>query len=95
MSARVPEPCDGVVGEHTGPVRFYRTGWKCPAHSPWAEAGLPEPLPGPGLPEGLPLSPLSASRVADERAVASGKRRSSPATYRAAQAAVHHRKDTT
>lgn len=34
MSARVPEPCDGVGGEHSGPVRFYRTGWQCQAHAP-------------------------------------------------------------
>jgi hypothetical protein len=33
-------------------------------------------------------SPLNDSRVHDARAVASGKRRSSPQTYRAAQAAV-------
>lgn len=90
MSARDPEPCDGVNGEHTGTVRFYRTGWKCPAHSPWAEAGLPEPLPGPGLPHGARIpAPMSASALIDDRAIASGKRRSSPEAYRAAQAAVH------
>lgn len=38
MSARVPEPCDGIRGDHDGPVRFFRTGWKCRAHSPEAEA---------------------------------------------------------
>lgn len=43
MSARATEPCDGLTGAHAGPVRFYRTGWKCNAHSPWAEAGQPEP----------------------------------------------------
>jgi hypothetical protein len=32
--------------------------------------------------------------VLDERAIASGKRRSSAADYRAAQAATNHRKDT-
>jgi hypothetical protein len=91
MSARDPEPCDGLTGEHTGPERFYRTGWKCPAHSPWAEAGLPEPRPGYGRPPtSLPPSPLAASAVFDDRAIASGKRRSSPEAYRAAQAAVHH-----
>jgi hypothetical protein len=90
MSARIPEPCDGLTGEHNGPVRFYRTGWKCPAHSPWAEAGLPEPLPGPGLPHGPRIpAPMSASALIDDRAIASGKRRSSPEAYRAAQAAVH------
>jgi hypothetical protein len=91
MSARIPEPCDGLTGEHNGPVRFYRTGWKCNTHSPWAEAGLAEPKPGYGQPpSSLPPSPLAASAVFDDRAVASGKRRSSPEAYRAAQAAVHH-----
>jgi hypothetical protein len=94
MSAREPQSCDTPNGEHSGRSRLYPCGWRCSAHAPWAEAGLPEPLPGPGLPEGLPLSPISASRITDERAIASGKRRSSPATYRAAQAAVNHRKDT-
>jgi hypothetical protein len=36
-------------------------------------------------------SPISDSRVHDARAIASGKRRSSPEAYRAAQAAVGHR----
>ncbi|UUU21684.1 hypothetical protein [Streptomyces sp. DSM 40750] len=93
MSARDPEPCDGLTGDHTGPVRFYRTGWKCNTHSPWAEAGLDEPQPGYGHPSALPLSPLAASSVFDEKAIASGRRRSSPHTYRAAQAAVNHRKE--
>jgi DNA-binding NarL/FixJ family response regulator len=39
----VPEPCDGVNGEHAGPVRFYRTGWKCSAHAPLpGHLGLPD-----------------------------------------------------
>lgn len=56
----------------------------------------PEPPPGPGWPAGAwtTPSPISTSRVHDARAVASGKRRSSPHTYRAAQAAVTTRKDT-
>lgn len=91
MSARDPEPCDGLVGQHTGPVRFYLTGWKCPAHTPSALAGRPEPSPGPGLPHGPRIpAPMSASALIDDRAIASGKRRSSPEAYRAAQAAVHH-----
>jgi hypothetical protein len=96
MSARTPEPCEGMSGEHTGPVRFYLTGWRCNTHSPWAEAGLDEPVPGPGMPAGAwtTPSPLSDSRVHDARAIASGKRRSSPNAYRAAQAAVHQQKDT-
>jgi len=77
---------------HDGPVRFYLTGWKCKTHSPWALAGRPEPQPGPGLPSGAwtTPSPISDSRVADARAIASGKRRSNPQAYRAAQAAVRH-----
>jgi hypothetical protein len=90
VSSRIPEPCDSTRGKHDGQLRFYTTGWKCSAHAPWALAGLPEPQPGPGLPADLPLSPLSTSHVHDARAIASGKRRSNPAAYRAAQAAVHH-----
>ena len=74
----------------TDGVRPYLTGPCCPAHTPNALKGLPEAPAGPGMPATAwtTLSPLSASRVADERAIASGKRRSSPAAYRAAQAAV-------
>jgi hypothetical protein len=90
MSSRVPQPCEIPAAEHTGPVRFYITGWRCNGHSPWAEKGQPEPQPGPGLPVGAwtTPSPLSDSRVHDARAVASGKRRSNPNAYRAARAAV-------
>ncbi|MFE5628444.1 hypothetical protein [Streptomyces sp. NPDC056543] len=76
--------------EHTGRVRLYPCGWRCSDHSPWAQAGLPEPQPGPGLPAAAwtTPSPLNDSRVHDARAVASGKRRADAAAYRAAQAAV-------
>ncbi|MGW0821788.1 hypothetical protein [Streptomyces sp. NPDC002845] len=76
-------------------VRRYLTGPRCPLHTPSALAGKPEPPPGPGLPAGAwtTPSPLNDSRVHDARAVASGKRRSTPHVYRAAQAAVDHRKD--
>ncbi|WP_371579427.1 hypothetical protein [Streptomyces sp. NBC_01314] len=75
-------------------IRPYIQGLRCPLHTPNALAGKPEAPPGPGLAPGdLPLSPLSASVVADTRAIASGKRRSTPAAYRAAQAAVDHRRD--
>lgn len=94
MSSRIPEPCDSTIGQHQGELRFYTTGWKCSAHSPWALAGLPEPQPGPGSPADLPLSPIANSRVHDQRAIASGKRRSNPQAYRAAQAAVATRKDS-
>jgi hypothetical protein len=96
MSSRIPRPCEGQIGEHDGELRFYINGWRCDAHSPWAAKGLPKPQPGPGMPAGAwtTPSPLSDSRVHDDRAVASGKRRSSPTTYRAAQAAVHHTNGT-
>jgi len=77
--------CRTAVG-----VRAYRTGPRCPAHTPAALAGRPEPEPGPGLPAGAwsTPSPLSDSRVADDRAIASGKRRSNSNAYKAARAAV-------
>jgi hypothetical protein len=48
VNSRVPEPCDTPDDGHDGQVRFYATGWKCDAHSPWAAKGLPAPAPGPG-----------------------------------------------
>ncbi|WP_435279119.1 hypothetical protein [Streptomyces sp. 1222.5] len=92
MSSNVPEPCDVPNGSHGGELRFYRTGWKCDHHAPWAAKGLPKPKPGPGLPATAwtTPSPLNDSRVHDAQAIASGKRRSSPEAYRAAQAAVAH-----
>ncbi|WP_275462098.1 hypothetical protein [Streptomyces noursei] len=82
-------PC-GALGDHDGPVRPYAAGWRCSAHSPWALAGRPEPQPGPGWPADAwtTPSPQSASAVHDARAIATGKRRSTPTAYRAAQAAV-------
>lgn len=76
--------------KETDGVRRYVPGNRCPAHTPRALQGLPEIPPGPGWPATAwtTLSPLSASAVIDERAIASGKRRSAPHTYRAAQAAV-------
>ncbi|WP_432041450.1 hypothetical protein [Streptomyces cadmiisoli] len=72
----------------TDNVRPYLTGLRCPAHTPNALRGLPEVPPGPGIRPDAPMSPLSASRVHDDRAIASGKRRSSPEAYRAAQAST-------
>ena len=76
----------------TDDVRPYLTGDRCPAHTPRALKGLDENEPGPGWPAAAwtTPSPLNESRVADDRAVASGKRRSHPNAYRAAQAAVDH-----
>ncbi|MFI2747942.1 hypothetical protein [Kitasatospora sp. NPDC018623] len=69
-------------------ARLYPVGWRCPAHTPAAEHGRPEPEPGPGYtPQSLP-TPRSASALVDARAVASGKRRSSPQDYRLARAAT-------
>lgn len=90
---RVPEPCD-AVGEHAaGRTRPYPCGWRCARHTPSAEAGRPEPPPGPGRLPGAWTTPTpdAVAHVLDERAIASGKRRSSPTTYKAAVAAT--RKD--
>lgn len=70
------------------PARPYRTGLCCPDHTPAALAGRPEPVPGPGYTPQCLATPASASALMDARAVASGKRRSTPQTYRLAQAAT-------
>jgi hypothetical protein len=83
-------------------TRPYAEGWRCPAHTPSARAGLPEPdsarycaplrcYCGQHDSYDRPLDPVTDT-IVDARAVASGKRRSTPAEYRAAQAAV--RKDS-
>lgn len=71
-------------------ARLYPAGWRCNRHTPAATAGRPEAPPGPGMPAGAwtTPSPISDSRVHDARAIASGKRRSNPQAYRAAQAAT-------
>ncbi|WP_406365206.1 hypothetical protein [Streptomyces sp. NBC_00645] len=76
-------------------IRNYLPGLCCPLHTPAALAGRPEPQPGPGWPAGTGTRPslLAESHVHDARAIASGKRRATPADYRAAQAAVDHRSD--
>lgn len=96
MTSRAPAVCGHWIGgeqRHCGAadqVRHYLPGYRCPAHTPNALRGLPEIPPGPGVPAGAwtTPSPLNESRVHDAQAVASGKRRSNPAAYRAAQAAV-------
>ncbi|MFD8596993.1 hypothetical protein ACFV1L_18525 [Kitasatospora sp. NPDC059646] len=85
----------GLCGSGTvpcgAPARLYPCGWRCPAHTPAAVAGVPEAPPGPGYtPQALP-TPASASALVDARAIAFGKRRSSPAVYRLAQAATGRR----
>lgn len=87
-------PCDVAWFPHgLKKARLHPCGWRCDKHTPRAMRGLPEIPPGPGLPVGAWSSPLSASAVFDERAIASGKRRSSPHVYKAAKAAVDQRKD--
>lgn len=61
MNGRATEPCDVPRGDHDGEVRFYVTGWKCDAHSPWAAKGLAQPAPGPG-----PLYTYRAATAADD-----------------------------
>lgn len=93
---QAPRVCAHWIGaeqRHCGAtdgVRPYLTGPACPAHTPRALQGLDEIPPGPGLPDGAwaTPSPLNDSRVADARAVASGKRRASPHVYAAARAAI-------
>lgn len=97
MTTRPLGECQTPWGPHSRRVRLYPSGWECDSHSPWARRGLPEPLPGPGWPAGAWTTPIGqgVASVLDERAIATGKRRSSPEDYRAAQAATnHHRKDT-
>jgi len=88
--ARVCGHWNGSEHRHTDGVRPYPIGHRCPQHTPRALQGLPETPPGPGLPDGAwtTPSPLNDSRVHDAQAIASGKRRSTPTTYRAAQAAT-------
>lgn len=98
-----PAECTHWIGTErhhcrsTHQVRPYLTGPRCPNHTPSALQGRPEAPPGPGLPADAwtTPSPLSDSALFDNRAIASGKRRSTPHTYRAAQAATHHQKGTT
>jgi hypothetical protein len=81
-------------------TRLYAEGYLCPAHTPSARAGNPEPdsarycaplrcyCGSDACPSresfARPLEPVTAN-VADFRAVASGKRRSSLEQYRSAQ----------
>jgi hypothetical protein len=91
---RRPPPCQVPEPKHSlKRARLYPAGWLCDRHSPWARLGLPEPLPGPGWPSAAWSTPTAGAvaAVIDNRAIASGKRRSSSAAYRAAQAAT--RKD--
>lgn len=91
-----PRVCGHWIGAErryclaAGQVRPYLPGLRCPAHTPAALAGRPEPRPGPGIPPGAwsTPSPQAASAVFDTAAIRTGKRRASPHVYRAAQAAA-------
>lgn len=93
--ASAEHPCPGSCGRLD--TRLYAEGHRCPAHSPAARRGHPEPdlkrycapfkcyCQDPACPAiyGTPTPALET--VLDTRAIASGKRRSSPQAYRAAQ----------
>ncbi|MFF2954304.1 hypothetical protein ACFVVU_23540 [Kitasatospora sp. NPDC057965] len=80
--------CGAGKGPCGADARLYPAGWRCPAHTPAAQAGHAEPQPGPGYrPQALP-TPQSASALVDARAIAAGKRRASVQDYRLAQAAT-------
>lgn len=71
----------------TAPARLYPGGWRCADHGPPAQ---PSPPPGSTLAErleaaGVRLHTPAGETVVDRRAVASGKRRASPTTYRNAR----------
>lgn len=77
------------------PTKRYLQGARCQQHTPAAMAGRPEPRPDPArslaalrAAAGLPTAPIptaSATQAIDDRHVASGKRRSSPAAFREAR----------
>lgn len=91
----------GRYCDTTDRVRLYLPGPRCPEHTPAAIAGRAEPPSNPPesswwvRPDGstIPPSPIATSRLLDDRAVASGKRRSSPDRYAAARAAEQDRRD--
>lgn len=81
-------------------ARLYVCGRRCAAHTPAAVAGRPDHVPAPELTmEGLmgaagrSFSYLpNESALLDQRAVASGRRRSSPEAFRDAQRAEDARR---
>lgn len=96
MSARQPATCAhvadipgfGTVTCGSGQVRFYLIGWRCLTHSPATLAGrvVPEPPRAYFHVNQIQRAPLSSTALNDNRAIASGKRRSSPARYAEARA---------
>ncbi len=99
-----PAPVCGLgapypASSHHGEVHLYPGGPLCDAHSPWAMAGKPRPVPPPIPPEiarRRALTPATGPRhtLVDDRAIASGKRRASTTTRAAARAAEAQRKAT-
>lgn len=77
------------------PTRHYLVGHRCVDHTPARQAGHPEPPEtDPALRWKANVPALqSVSRVVDDRAIASGRRRSSPAAYADARRAEQARKD--
>jgi len=81
---------------HDAPARLFMGGWLCAEHGP---PPAPVPPPGSTLAErrarrgGWVGAP--SSTVVDERAIASGKRRSTPTAFRAARAAQDARRAPT
>lgn len=83
------------------PAGLYAAGWRCEDCTPAACAGRDEPpTPDPALTlDGLRRAAgivwtfkRTDSALVDDKAIASGKRRSSPGRYRAAQRAEQTRK---
>lgn len=104
LAASVPKPvCSWTHrDDHAGAVHLYLGGLLCDAHAPWALAGRARPVP----PADSTLAALRSRRaiaagahqgprstVVDQRAIASGKRRSTNQLYQAARAeqAAHRR----
>jgi hypothetical protein len=85
------------------PTRRYLTGPRCADHTPAVLTGRANTNPDPALTltglrtaAGLPVdaaAPMVAGALIDERAVASGRRRSGQETFRAAREAEQARKD--
>lgn len=95
------ESWDGSAACGSGDnVHVYLGGLRCRSHTPAAAAGRPDHLPDPKL----GLDALREERgqrfvfretdtsLNDDRAIASGRRRSSPTQYKAARAAEETRK---
>lgn len=98
MTAAHPAPCGhvtaipalGAITCGSAQVRFYVIGWRCITHSPAVRSGriVPEPPPAYFTVKQIQRPPLSSTALNDNRAIASGKRRSTPARYAEARRAI-------